>query len=253
MLDEILAVNVFGFLLIFARVGTALAFLPGFSAPYVSLRIRLAMALIVSFVVGPLLASALPRLPATPAELGLLVLGEVIIGALLGLLAVVLLAALQTAGTVIAYVSSMANAFIQDPIAQQQSSLLSGMLGTIGILIVFVSDSHHLMLRAIVESYSLFVPGQPLALGDFAELLARRVMDSFRLGVQLSAPLIITGFVYYLGLGLLSRLMPAMQVFFIGLPIQIVLQISVLLLTLSTIMLVFLTQFRAGFEAFLIP
>ena len=253
MLKELLTLNFFGFFLIFARVGAAITVMPGFNAPYVNVRARLAIALAISFVLGPVLAQQLPGLPATAVGLGVLLAGEIIIGAFLGTLALILLGALQTAGTIIAYVSSMANAFIQDPIAQQQSSLISGFLSTLGILLVFITDMHHLMLTALIDSYMLFVPGQGLAFGEIAELIGRRVMDSFALGVQLAAPLIITGFVYYLGLGLLSRLMPAMQVFFIGLPVQIAIQISVFALTLSTMMLVFLSRFEEGYEVFLAP
>ena len=253
MLKELLTLNIFGFFLIFARIGTAITVLPGFSSPFVNMRARLGIALAISFVLGPILAQRLPGLPATMGGLGVLLVGEAVIGAFLGTMALVLMGSLQTAGTIIAYVSSMANAFIQDPIAQQQSSLVAGFLSTMGILVVFVTDTHHLMLSALIDSYTLFVPGQELALGDIAEVIGRRVMDAFALGVQLSPPLIITGFVYYLGLGLLSRLMPAMQVFFIGLPIQIAIQISVFSLTLSTIMLVFLTRFKEGYEVFLAP
>lgn len=253
MLKELLTLNIFGFFLIFARIGAAVTVMPGFSAPYVNVRARLGIALAISFVLGPILAQHLPGLPATPAELGVLLAGEAIIGAFLGTMALILMGSLQTAGTIIAYVSSMANAFIQDPIAQQQSSLISGFLSTMGILLVFVTDTHHLMLTALMDSYSLFVPGQALALGDIAQVMGRRVMDAFALGVQLSSPLIITGFVYYLGLGLLSRLMPAMQVFFIGMPVQIAMQISVFALTLSTMMMVFLSRFEEGYEVFLAP
>ena len=253
MLKELLTLNIFGFFLIFARVGAAITVMPGFSAPYVNVRARLSIALAISFVLGPVLVQRLPGLPATAAGLGVLLVSEIIIGAFLGTLALILMGALQTAGTIIAYVSSMANAFIQDPIAQQQSSLISGFLSTMGLLLVFVTDMHHLMLTALIDSYTLFVPGQALDFGSIAELMGRRVMDSFALGVQLAAPLIITGFVYYLGLGLLSRLMPAMQVFFIGLPVQIAIQISVLALTLSTMMLVFLSRFEHGYEVFLAP
>ena len=253
MLKELLTLNIFGFFLIFARIGAAITVLPGFSAPYVNMRARLGIALAISFVLGPILAQQLPGLPATMGGLGVLLIGEAVIGAFLGTMALVLMGSLQTAGTIIAYVSSMANAFIQDPIAQQQSSLISGFLSTMGILLVFVTDTHHLMLTALMDSYSLFVPGQALALGDIAQVMGRRVMDAFALGVQLSSPLIITGFVYYLGLGLLSRLMPAMQVFFIGMPVQIAMQISVFALTLSTMMMVFLSRFEEGYEVFLAP
>jgi flagellar biosynthetic protein FliR len=253
MLKELLTLNIFGFFLIFARVGAAIMVMPGFSTPYVNVRARLAIALAISFVLSPILAQQLPGLPATAGGLGVLLAGEAIIGAFMGTVALILMGSLQTAGTIIAYVSSMANAFIQDPIAQQQSSLVSGFLSTLGILLVFITDMHHLMLSALMDSYTLFVPGQALAFGDIAEVIGRQVMDSFALGVQLSSPLIITGFVYYLGLGLLSRLMPAMQVFFIGLPIQIAIQISVFALTLSSIMLVFLSRFEEGYEVFLAP
>ena len=253
MLKELLTLNIFGFLLIFSRVGAAITVMPGFSAPYVNVRARLVIALAISFVLGPVLAQKLPGLPSTAVGLGVLLAGEIIIGVFLGTLALILMGALQTAGTIISYVSSMANAFIQDPIAQQQSSLISGFLSTIGILLVFITDMHHLMLAAVIDSYTLFVPGQALAFGNIVEVIGRRVMDSFALGVQLASPLIITGFVYYLGLGLLSRLMPAMQVFFIGLPVQIAIQISVFTLTLSTMMLVFLSRFEEGYEVFLAP
>jgi flagellar biosynthetic protein FliR len=90
-------------------------------------------------------------------------------------------------------------------------------------------------------------------MGDMAMVIARHVADSFALGLQLASPLVVTGFTYYLGLGLLTRLMPQMPVFFVGLPIQIVVQLSVLLLTLSGMMLVFLSRFGDGIGAFLAP
>lgn len=252
-MQEILALNVFGFLLIFARIGVAISLLPGFSAAYVNIRVRLLFALAISLILAPVLASRLPGLPETPAGLGLLVLGEVIIGAFLGTVARIIVAALQVAGTVISLVSSMANALIHDPIVNQQTSTISGFLSTVGVLLIFVTDMHHMMLRAVFDSYTLFLPGNALSIGDMALVIARHVADSFALGLQLASPLVVTGFTYYMGLGLLTRLMPQMPVFFVGLPIQIVVQISVLLLTTSGMMLVFLSRFGDGIGAFLAP
>lgn len=253
MLEQFLTVNIFGFFLIFARVGTIFMMLPGFSAGFVSPQVRLVVALAVSFVLAPLLLPALPGLPTSPAALVLLMGGEVVIGAFLGLIARILLGALQTAGTVISFMSSMANAFIQDPLTEQQSSLISGFLITTGTVLIFVTGLHYLMINAVLDSYTLFVPGQAPPLGEFAEFMARRVMDSFTLGVQLASPFIVTGLTYYLGLGLLGRLMPALPVFFVGLPAQIAIQISVFMLTLSAIMMMFLSRFEEGISAFLRP
>ena len=253
MLRDILTLNVFGFFLIFVRVGSAFMLLPGFSAVFIGVRMRLIFALAVSFVLAPALGAVLPALPATPLELFLLLLGEIVVGAFLGTLGRIAVAALHTAGTIFSFVASLANAFVDDPIVDQQSSLIAGFLANVGLLLIFVTDLHHLMLQAMAESYSLFVPGQPLVLGDFAETIGRRVMDSFRLGVQLASPFIITGLTYYIGLGLLTRLMPNLPIFFIGLPIQVSMQLSVMALSMSGLMMVFLSHFQDAYVPFLAP
>ena len=105
---------------------------------------------------------------------------------------------------------------------------------------------HHLMIRGVVESYSLFIPDQPLAFGDFSEMLTRRFADSFQLGVQPASPFLLVAMVYYIGLGIPGRLMPALPVFIVVMPIQIVGQIGFLMLTLSTMMMMyFLSKFEA--------
>ena len=253
MLSELLSLNLFGFFLIFVRVGAAFSTLPGFSATYVSIRIRLLIALTVSFVLAPLLIPLLPLPPATALGLGVLVISEVIIGGFFGALGRITMGALHTAGTVVSYTASLANAFITDPIAEQQGSILSGFLTTVGIVVVFVTDMHHLMLRAVAESYVIFHPGEALQLGDFAHMIARHVMDSFKLGVQLASPFILVGITHFLMLGILGRLMPSLPVFFFGLPIQIATQITVMALTLSGIMLAFSTHFGDVFGAFVAP
>ncbi len=253
MLGELLNLNLFGFFLIFARLGGAFALMPAFSASYISIRIRLLVALAVSFVVMPMLIADLPVIPGSAIGLVLLILGEILIGSFFGLLGRVAMGALHTTGTMISYLSSMANAFIQDPISEQQGSVISGFLMTMGAVLVFVMDIHHLMLRAVIESYDLFVPGKMPMLGDMTQLFARRVMDSFSLGVQLASPFLVTGLTHYVMLGILGRLMPALPVFFFGLPIQIATQLSIMVLVVSTIMLVFMARFSEMYGVFLIP
>jgi len=227
--------------------------MPGFSSSFVSARMRLAIALAVTFLVTPVLANELPVLPKSIAALSLLIIGEILIGSYLGTIARVLLGALQTAGTLIAFSSSMANALINDPISEQQSSTISGFLVTTGMVLIFVADFHHLMLQAVVDSYTLFIPGKGLPLGEFADYLARQLADSFALGLQMSSPFIIVGLTYYLGLGILGRLMPTLQVFFFGLPFQLTAQLWVLTVTVSGILLAFLQHFQGVYTSYLTP
>ena len=250
MLEELLRLNIFAFMMIFARVGTAVSFLPGFGSSYVSQRMRLSVALAISFAAMPMIAPNLPLPPSVVPDLAIIIAGEMIIGSFIGLLARLLIATLQTTGTMIALSSAMANALIQDPISEQQSSTISGFLLTLGLILIFVADLHHLMIRAVVESYQVFLPGNLLPAGDLVHMLARGVADSFTLGIQLASPAIVVGLTYYIGLGLLGRLMPQLPVFFFGLPVQISLQIWVLMVTVSGIMLVFTERFRTAIGAF---
>jgi flagellar biosynthetic protein FliR len=242
MLQTLLTLDVLQPFLVFVRVGTILSVLPGFSAAYVSVRIRLLLALAISLLVVPVLGAQLPP-PVSAVGLGLLVLGESVIGLFIGSIVRVLLSVLHVAGTMTAYYASLASSMIQDPVAEQQSSTLSGFFTTLGLVLIFVTDAHHLMLRAIVDSYALFPAGSLPPFDDFASSLGRLVGESFLVAFQITAPFLIVGVGFQLGLGLLSRLMPQLPVFFFGLPVQIGLQIWVALLAISGIMLLFLNYF----------
>jgi len=253
MLEQLLQLELFALAIVFIRIGTIMMFLPGFSAQFVSMRIRLALALAITFVVTPVLVDDLPVMPESPAAFGLLVLGEAAIGVFIGSLARAITAALQAAGVFTSLFSSLANALILDPIAEQQSATIGGFLSILGLVLVFVSDLHHLMLRALVDSYGLFAPGSLMSFGDATEMLARTVTDAFALGLKLSSPFLIVGLTYYVGIGVLGRLMPQLPVFFFGLPLQISIQIWVMALALSGMMLVFLQHFSEGIGAILAP
>ena len=252
MLEELINVNLFVFLLIFARLGSAITVMPGFGASYVNPQSRLLFALSISFVLTPILAEFIPEQPTDPAQLGLLLIGEITVGLFIGLIPRIMISAVQTTGTILAMMTSLSNAFTQDAIAEQQSSILSAYLGVLAMMLIFVTDTHHIMLLAVADSYTLFVPGQALVIGDMSQLIARRMMDSFAMGAQLSAPLLVSGMAYYLGLGLIGRLMPQLPVFFFGLPVQIALQLWMVMLTLSAVLIVFMNYFTDGMISFLL-
>lgn len=253
MLEEILQTNVWTFLVIMTRVGTMFALMPGVGAGYVLPRFRIGIAFAASFVMLPVVSATVPPLPASAMMLFLILAGEVVIGAFLATVGAVMLSALQAAGTFISYFSSMANALVQDAISDQQSSVVAGFLSTTALVLIFVSDLHHLFFRALADSFSLFPPGNPIMFGDMSEIVTRHVVEAFALGLKLASPLLLTALVYYLSLGVLGRLMPTLQVFFFGLPAQITMQIWVLMVVLSGMMLVFLQAFQDAYVPFLAP
>ncbi len=250
MLAELLALDTFAFLLVFTRLGAAMMLLPGFGSRLFATRARLLLALALSAVVLPVLAPQLPRLPESPAALVLLLAGEVTIGFFLGMVAQVLLVALNLAGTYIGFQAAMANAFVVDPVAEQQSSILPGFLANLALVLIFTTDLHHLMLRAAIGSYDLFTPGAPLPLGDLANSLTQTLGRAFTLGLQLAGPIMVFGLVFNGGLGLLSRLMPQMQVYFVAMPLQVIIGTLLLLVTLPALMMWFMRFFEEGLLPF---
>ena len=253
MLNELLTLNIFAFFLIFSRVGTALMILPGFSAQYVSTRIRLAFALAVCLALLPFLLKIMPEIPGSASAIILLIVTEALIGIFIGTIARIAISALQTAGTLIAMFASLANALTQDELTEQQSSIISGFLTIVGMTLVFATNLHHLMLEALIDTYSIFAPGVIENLGDFAQIIGRSVAKSFSLGLKLASPFLIVALVYYVGLGLAGRLMPALPLFFFMMPIQITVQFTVLMAILSSVMLVFLQNFEESILLFAGP
>jgi flagellar biosynthetic protein FliR len=249
MLDALLPAEIFAVLLVFVRVGAAMMLLPGFGEPFVSPRIRLLMALMTSLVVSPVLASGLPAMPESAIVLLLLLLGEVVIGLFFGTLARLFLAALTSAGMLIAYMSTLANALVDDPSAAQQGSIAGAFLTIVALLTIFSLNLHHMLLLAVVDSYELFVPGQVPPIADFSDMVARVVAKSFLLAFQIAMPFVGVGLIFYLGLGLLGRLMPQMQVFFVAMPLQIAIGLMVLAAALP----VALRWFIGGFEETFLP
>ena len=91
----------------------------------------------------------------------------------------------------------------------------------LGVTLLFATDSHHLVIAALNDSYAIFSPGELMPSGDVAALATRAFAAAFKIGMQLSAPFLVFGLVFNIGLGVLARLMPQMQVYFVGVPLSI--------------------------------
>lgn len=252
-LQTLLPAEVFSYLLVFSRIGTTISVLPGFGESYVSPRIRLLLALTITVVLTPVVSDRLPALPASPLSLLLLVGGEGLVGLFMGSIARVLLSTLATGGAILAFLIGLANAQLFNPLLSDQGALPGVFLSVMGLLMIFVTDTHHLMLMALLDGYSLFQPGAALPLGDFANLMAQVVAGSFRIGMQIAAPFLMYAIVFYAGMGLLARLMVQMPIFFVALPVQILLGLFTMLLTLPAVLLWFLNYYQTTFSRILLP
>lgn len=252
MIAELLPAEVFLLLLVFVRVGAALMLLPGLGEAFVAPRLRLLLALFLALLLTPVVTPALPAMPQAPSALVAMLMGEALVGIFLGTLGRLFMAALATAGMVIASMSSFANALVMDPAAAQQGSIMGSFLTVAALLLIFALDLHHMLLMAVVDSYAIFVPGQLPPAGDLSDTIARTVAKSFLVAVQMAAPFIGVAAIFYLGLGLLARLMPQVQIFFIAIPLQIALALGVMFLSLPVVLYWFLSELEAAYLPFIL-
>ena len=206
--------------------------LPGFGSSYVPPRSRLVLALAFSMIVTPMITN-IPPMPGGTLKLVGYVLAEMLIGVMIGIIAKILGSAIHVAGMIISMQSSLAQASLFDPNQAAQSSLLGTYLDMMVMVLIFTTGIHHVMIVAMIDSYGAFPPVSPIPFGDFADLIMRTVSKSFLIGFQLAMPMIIVGTLVNLSSGLLARLMPAFQVYFVIMPAQILVALFVFMTTFS--------------------
>jgi flagellar biosynthesis protein FliR len=224
------------FMLVFARVGAMLMLLPGLGELMISTRFRLTVAVVLAAIILPLHRDAY-HVDLNSLGPVLLMLGEeLLIGAMLGFAARLTIASLQITGSVVAQQLGLGFVTAVDPTQGEQGVLIGNFLTLLGITLLFATNLHYLVIAALDDSYSLFSPGEIPLTGDMAALMTRTLAGAFKVGIQLSAPFLVFGLLFNLGLGLLSRLMPQMQVFFVGMPLSILVGFLILFLVLAAMM-----------------
>ena len=231
--------------LIFARIGAVLMLIPGIGESYVPPRIRLSLALVVSLALWPVIGGVLPALPATVGAMAGWIIREVVVGLMIGALLRSFTTALTTAGEIVSLQTTLAFAQTANPMQAQPGTTISAFLLLLGTALIFATNTHHLFIAGLVGSYELIAPARPLITGDFATLAIRTLGDSFMLGVQLSAPVLVFALILNLASGLVGRVMPQFQVFFAAAPLSVILGLSVFALSLGVLGTVFIDRYRA--------
>lgn len=250
-LQQFVSFNLFAFLLIFARLGSAIMLLPGFGEAYVPQRIRLVFALLFSLVLMPMLVDRLPSMPAGFDRLAGLLFLEIAIGIFFGMTTRLILLGTQTAGSVIALQIGLASALVSDPTTQQQAAVTGNFLLALTVVLIFATGLDHMTLKGLVGTYAIFPAGVIPPMGDVANHAARIVADSFAVSIQMATPFLVYGIVFAVALGLLARLMPTLQVFFIAMPMQIMAGLALMAVSLTAMLLFFLGSYEEHMSIFL--
>jgi len=230
--------------LIFARLGAIIMLLPGIGESFIPPRIRLAFALAMSLMLFPMLKGAAPALPGDAGGLAGALLKELFVGLMIGGILRIFMNSLATAGEIVSLQTTLSFAQTANPAQAQPTTTLGTFLGLMGLVLIMTTDLHHLFITAIVRSFSLFPFSRNLPMADAAQLAVQTMGRSFGLGLQLAAPVVVFSLVFNIATGLVGRVMPQFQVFFVATPLIVLLGLSVFALSLGVIGMVWVDRYR---------
>ena len=217
-------------LLVLVRVTVMLGLVPFFSGKEIPVAVRLGLGFLLTFVV----AQIVPAL-AAPLALGPFVAGvvcQVFIGAVFGYVSFLVFTGIQFAGAILDIQVGFGAVSVLNPTTQQQVTILSEFEVALATLLYLVTDSHHTLLAGIAGSFALL----PLPWAGIDAMLSTSVVSFFSAALfivlRIAAPVAITLFITSLTLGLMSRVAPQMNVFSVGLPLQLLVGLSMIIITM---------------------
>jgi flagellar biosynthetic protein FliR len=239
------AQQVFAAGLIFARMGALVMLMPAIGETFVPIRIRLAFSLALALLLFPVVSGGVPALPATVSGVAGAVIKETAIGLMIGAILRFFMSSLASAGEVVSIQTTLGFAQTANPTQATPSATLSTFLGLMGLVLIMSTNLHHLFIGAIVKSYTLFPFTRDLQLRDANALAVQTVGRSFALGLQLAAPVVAFSLIFNIASGLVGRVMPQFQIYFVSAPLMILVGLSIFALSLGVIGMVWIDRYRS--------
>ena len=239
----------FAAMLLLSRVGSACMLLPGIGEMEVPMTVRAGFVLLLVALLLPVLLADMPAIPDDIAGMMAMLAAEIFNGIWLGWLTRMILLALPMAGQTIAGAIGMTNVLQPDAMLGAGASALQRLFGLAAPLLVLGNGLLALPLAAVTGSYRLVAAGHVLPAGDTVNAYVGALAEAFALGFQLAAPFLMAAVLFHVSLGLLARLVPSLQTYFVAAPGQILGGLLLLGLLGSAIIAVWMRAAEIAFAA----
>lgn len=230
-LAELLQWNVLLFFLILARWGGMVMLAPVFGARGVPLTVKLGLAAGLSIVLYPLLSASVRDLPTGLLPIIALILKETIVGLVMGYIISLITAIMQGAGELIDFQMGFLMGNTIDPIYGMQSPLTGNFLMVLATMLLLALDGHHYIIGAMVKSYQ-YIPINPPVLSEGMVYYINITAQVFALSLQVSLPVYGALFLANIGVGLLSKTVPQLNIFSVLFPVKIIFGFIILYLAI---------------------
>ncbi len=230
--------------LAFCRIGGCFMLMPGFSSARLPMQIRLFLSLALSMAILPMVWDTIyPMANTDAATFGLLIASETLVGAVFGLIARLYTVGLQFAGTAIATSISFNGPPGGDIMEDATENQLTSMLSLAGLLILLMLNFHHVVIKALIDSYTSI----PLAVGMEPRRILITLTDTlsatFMIVLRLMSPFLLYSIMFNVAIGMINKMAPQIPVYFISTPYLLMGGVFLLYLGIAAI----LEQFVKGF------
>jgi flagellar biosynthetic protein FliR len=220
------------FMLIFARVSGIFAFAPMFSSRGVPVYAKAGLALMLSYILFPILFSPGVAIPANPLAYTLVVAGEFLLGLIFGFVSSLIMQAVQMAGHILDLQIGFGIVNIYDPQFGQQIPLLGNFKYILALILLLATNGHHVMLNALVASFKLIPVTGVVLPATLAVFILDLVSGIFTIAFKISVPVLVSLILADVAFGILARMMPQMNIFVVGIPAKLVIGIFALTMVL---------------------
>ncbi len=207
----------------FFRIAGLFAIAPLFSQRGIPTHLKIMLALTLALVISPIISLKDFVVPNSMLDVVSLAVREMLVGVMVGFVFYSLFIAVQMAGAFIGFQMGFAIVNVIDPITSQQISIMAQFKFIMAMLIFFLLDGHHMMLEAIVASYKLVPLGEAVFRFSLHNEIAKLIIGIFVIAIKLAAPVMATLILTDVGLGVISRTVPQMNIFIVGFPLKIAL------------------------------
>lgn len=232
------------FLLIFSRVASVLWLLPLFSSRAVSIPFKAGLSLLIAYLLYDSMTGD-RSFSSDPYFLSLFVMKEVFIGLAIGFSVKILFMAVSVAGEIISMQSGFSFARFMDPLSMTQVTVIMQFKNLLAMMLFLAMDAHHILIKALVSSFRDVPIGSVVIQGPFFQYLITSTGRVFATGFKIGAPIIVTLLFVELALGMLSKMIPQINIFIEGVPIKILATVVMLSFSLGVMVPVIVTMFRS--------
>lgn len=220
------------FLLIFVRITGIFMMAPVFGSKNVNKYIKAGLALIITYILFPLAFNSTIIIPEHFLPYLFIVLGELIVGLIIGFTSSLVFSAIQMSGQLLDMQIGFGVINIIDPQSGGQVPLIGNFKYILALLIFLATNGHHVLLSALFSSFKLIPVTGVVANTALTEFIVKSIGGTFVIALKISMPILITIIITDIALGILARTMPQMNIFVVGVPVKILIGLFVLSLAL---------------------